>query len=296
MIQRLPAALAALCVSFLLSACGTPEQKPVLVFSAIPDQDEAHLMQRFGKVANYLSEKLDIDVRYVPVKSYSAAVTAFRNNEVQLAWFGGFSGVQATQLVPGSYAIAQGVEDPQYLSYFIAHHSSGIPYNNTVTGDGFPDGMEGRSFTFGSKSSTSGRLMPEFFLREQFGRSPEDIFSRVGFSGDHSATIALVQSGAYELGALSYKVWLREVAEGKVDLNKVNVVWVTPPYPDYHWVIRGDVDQRFGAGFADRVQQALLDLNDREILDAFPRESFIPATNEDFLPVLETARSLGLMD
>jgi len=86
------------------------------------------------------------------------------------------------------------------------------------------------------------------------------------------------------------------VAEGKVDLNKVNVVWVTPPYPDYHWVIRGDVDQRFGAGFADRVQQALLDLNDREILDAFPRESFIPATNEDFLPVLETARSLGLMD
>lgn len=198
----------------------------MLVFSAIPDQDEARLMQRFGKAANYLSEQLDIEVRYVPVKSYAAAVTAFRNNEVQLAWFGGLSGVQATQLVPGSRAIAQGAEDPQYVSYFIAYRDTGI-----IPSADFPTGLEGRSFTFGSKSSTSGRLMPEFFLREQFGKSPEEIFSRVGFSGDHSTTIALVQSGAYELGALSYQVWDKEVADGTVDTDKVQVIWTTPPYP-----------------------------------------------------------------
>ncbi|MFN3714009.1 MAG: putative selenate ABC transporter substrate-binding protein [Alcanivoracaceae bacterium] len=292
MIKRLLAAMAVVCASFGLTACSQPaEQKPVFVFSAIPDQDEARLMQRFGKVANYLSEQLGVDVRYVPVKSYSAAVTAFRNDEVQLAWFGGFSGVQATQLVPGSVAIAQGIEDPQYYSYIIAHRDTGI-----VAGEDFPDGIEGRSFTFGSKSSTSGRLMPEFFLREQFGKSPEEIFSRVGFSGDHSATIALVQSGAYDLGALSYQVWDKELADGLIDPDKVAVVWTTPSYPDYHWVIRGDVDARFGAGFADRVRDALLNLDDRAILDAFPREKFIPASNDDFLPILETARSLGLMD
>ena len=138
--------------------------------------------------------------------------------------------------------------------------------------------------------------MPEFFLREQFDKSPEEIFSRVGFSGDHSATIALVQSGAYELGALSYQVWDKEVAEGTVDTDKVHVIWTTPPYPDYHWVIRGDVDAVFGDGFAGKVQRALLDLDDRDVLDAFPREKFIPATNDDFLPILDTARSLGLMD
>ncbi|MEE4252268.1 MAG: PhnD/SsuA/transferrin family substrate-binding protein, partial [Alcanivoracaceae bacterium] len=134
------------------------------------------------------------------------------------------------------------------------------------------------------------------FLREQYGKSPEDIFSRVGFSGDHSATIALVQSGAYEVGALSYQVWDKELADGKIDPEKVRVIWTTPPYPDYHWVIRGDVDQKFGEGFADKVRQALLDLDDRDVLDSFPREKFIPASNEDFLPILETARSLGLMD
>ena len=292
MSKRVMAAVVAASMCFGLLACNpATEDKPVLVFSAIPDQDEARLMERFGKVSTYLSKQLDIEVRYVPVKSYAAAVTAFRNNEVQLAWFGGLSGVQATQLVPGSRAIAQGAEDPQYVSYFIAHHDTGI-----VAGDGFPEGLEGRSFTFGSKSSTSGRLMPEFFLREQFGKSPEEIFSRVGFSGDHSATIALVQSGAYEIGALSYQVWDKEVADGTVDTDKAQVIWTTPPYPDYHWVIRGDVDATFGEGFADKVQRALLELDDRDVLDAFPREKFIPATNDDFLPILDTARSLGLMD
>ena len=290
--KRLLAAMAAFCVFLGLTACNpSSEEKPVLIFSAIPDQDEARLMTRFSKVADYLSNTLDIEVRYVPVKSYSASVTAFRNNEIQLAWFGGLSGVQATQLVPGSYAIAQGVEDPQYVSYFIAHADTGLQ-----PGEGFPEGIEGRSFTFGSKSSTSGRLMPEFFLREHYGKSPDEIFSRVGFSGDHSATIALVQSGAYEVGALSYQVWDKELAEGKVDPDKVRVIWTTPSYPGYHWVIRGDVDQTFGEGFADKVRQALLDLDDREVLDSFPREKFIPASNEDFLPILETARSLGLMD
>ena len=292
MSKRLVAAMAALCVLVGVTACSpASEEKPVLIFSAIPDQDEARLMSRFSKVANYLGNTLDIEVRYVPVKSYSASVTAFRNNEIQLAWFGGLSGVQATQLVPGSYAIAQGVEDPQYVSYFIAHADTGLQPSDT-----FPEGIVGRSFTFGSKSSTSGRLMPEFFLREHFAKSPEEIFSRVGFSGDHSATIALVQSGAYEVGALSYQVWDKELADGKIDPEKVRVIWTTPPYPDYHWVIRGDIDEKFGAGFADKVRQALLDLDDRDVLDSFPREKFIPASNEDFLPILETARSLGLMD
>jgi len=81
-------------------------------FTAIPDQDEAHLQERFNKIADYLQKELEIEVRYIPVKSYAAAVTAFRNNQVQLAWFGGLSGVQARRLVPGSQAIAQGYEDP----------------------------------------------------------------------------------------------------------------------------------------------------------------------------------------
>lgn len=282
--------LAVSLLALVLVACGQPE-KPTFTFTAIPDQDEARLIERFGNVADYLSKELGVEVKYIPVKSYAAAVTAFRNNEVQLAWFGGLTGVQARLQVPDSSAIAQGYEDQFFVSYFIAHNSTGLSENNE-----FPQDIAGKSFTFGSKGSTSGRLMPEFFIRESLGDAPDNAFSRVGFSGDHSATIALVQSGAYEVGAVNYKVWEDELAQGKIDTSKVSVIWKTPEYLDYHWVIRGDTDSHWGEGFSDKVQATLLGINDPEILAAFPRSSFVAANNDDYQAILETAQSIGLLD
>ncbi len=261
------------------------------VFTAIPDQDESRLRARFDKVANYLNGALGVAVRYVPVKSYAAAVTAFKNDQVQLAWFGGLSGVRARQQVDGSEAIAQGYEDQFFVTYFIANTVTGLSYSQQ-----FPKGIKGRTFTFGSKGSTSGRLMPEFHIRSQMGGSPEAVFNRVGFSGDHSKTIALVQSGAYEVGALNFKVWEKEAALGKADPTKVTVIWQTPTYPDYQWSIRGDVDRRFGAGFKAKVTQALLGLSAPELLEAFPRRSFVPASNDDYQPIVDTAKAIGLLD
>lgn len=261
------------------------------VFTAIPDEDESRLLERFDKVAAYLSEQLGVDVKYIPVKSYPAAVTAFRNNQVQLAWFGGLSGVQARGYVPGSRAIAQGAEDVAFVTYFIAHESTGLKRS-----ENFPADIAGKTFTFGSKGSTSGRLMPEFYIRKALGKAPEQVFPTVGFSGDHSKTIALVQSGAYQVGAVNFSVWDTELDSGKVDPNKVSVIWQTPPYPDYQWSIRGDVDAQWGAGFSDKVAQALLDLKDPELLDSFPRSAFIPAANEDYQPILDVARELKLID
>ena len=276
------ATVAALCVSTSWSN--------ELVFTAIPDQDTSRLEQRFGKIADYLSEQLGIAVRYIPVKSYSASVQAFKNNEVQLAWFGGLSGVQARLGVPGSVAIAQGAEDPDFISYFIANTSTGLAFSEK-----FPKGIADKTFTFGSKGSTSGRLMPEFFIRQAFEKSPDDIFKRVGFSGDHSKTLALVQSGSYEVGAMNFKVWRKEVEAGKVDPTKVQVIWRTPPYPDYNWTIRGDVDKTFGDGFIRKVQQAITDIDDPAILEAFPRARFIPADNSMYQPILDTAIEVGII-
>ena len=261
------------------------------VFTAIPDQDEAQLMKRFGKVATYLTKELGVETKYVPVKSYAAAVTAFRNDQVQLAWFGGLSGVRARLLVDGSEAIAQGVEDPNFETYFIAHESTGLKPSEE-----FPKEIVGKTFTFGSKGSTSGRLMPEYHIRQNFGKAPDEVFSKVGFSGNHSKTVALVQSGAYQVGATNFKVWKRELAEGKIDPNKLSVIWKTPGYPDYQWTIRGDVDQRWGAGFKEKVRQALLNMDDPDLLASFPRKGFIPASNADFQPILDTARELKLVD
>ncbi len=266
-------------------------QDRYFVFTAIPDQDETKLQERFGKVAAYLEAQLGVKVKYIPVKSYAAAISAFRNNQVQLAWFGGLSGVKARDLVSGSEALAQGVEDRQFKTYFIANTATGLQFSES-----FPEGIRGKVFTFGSKGSTSGRLMPEYHVRKHFKSSPKEVFSRVGFSGDHSRTIALVQSGAYEVGAVNFKVWHSEKQRGKIDSNKVSVIWRTPPYPDYQWSVRGDVDHTWGEGFKEKLQQALLTMNDADLLAAFPRSGFIEASNEDYKPIKNIARKIGLID
>ena len=278
-------------IIFAILATTTLVFAKTFTFTAIPDQDETQLKKRFALFANHLSKELDMDVKFVPVKSYSASIAAFRNNQVQLAWFGGLSGVKARLAVPGSVAIAQGVEDPNFHSFIIANTSTGIQKSEK-----FPKEIAGRNFTFGSKGSTSGRLMPEYFITKAFGKSPDDVFNKVGFSGNHSKTIALVQSGAYAVGATNYKVWKRELKAGKIDTSKVKIVWQTPGYPDYNFSVRGDLDKQFGKGFTKRLQQAIINIKDKEVLAAFPRSGFIKATNADFKPVLDTARKLGLVD
>ncbi|UWQ18460.1 putative selenate ABC transporter substrate-binding protein [Jannaschia sp. M317] len=278
------------CLLLWMTFVGSMASAQTLYFSAIPDQDETALVTRFGKVETYLERALGVDVQFVPVKSYPAAITAFRNDQVQLAWFGGLTGVQARLATPGARAIAQGTEDQTFVTYFIANAATGLTPAET-----FPD-LAGRTFTFGARTSTSGRLMPDYWIREETGQSPDDLFARVGFSGDHSQTLRLVASGAWEVGALNYAVYDRAVADGAPEVADTTLLWKTPPYPDYNWTIRGDVDARFGEGFADRVQAALLALDDPEILAAFPRSGFIPAENADYQPIEDTARALDLIE
>jgi len=286
--MRLSSSLLAAAASLFLASAAQAE---TLYFSAIPDEDATALTARFSKVADYLSEKLGVDVEFVPVKSYPAAVTAFTNDQVQLAWFGGLTSVQARLVNPGAQSIAQGTEDPIFVSYLIANTATGLQPSEE-----FPQDAQGKSFTFGAKTSTSGRLMPEYHVRQETGAAPEDFFSKVGFSGDHSQTLRLVASGAYDLGALNYAVYDKAVADGAPEVQTAKVIWKTPPYPDYNWVIRGDVDARFGEGFTQKVQDALVGMDDPELLASFPREGFIPAENAQFGPIEQVARELGLLE
>lgn len=266
--------------------------KPTFVFTGIPDQDESRLVERFGKVAAYLEGKLGVKVAYVPVKSYPAAVTAFTNGQVKLAWFGGFTGVQARKAVPGSQAIAQGAEDAAFKTYLIANSATGLK-----KGADFPKDIAGKTFTFGARASTSGRLMPEYYIRQAFpGKSPEQVFSRVGFSGDHSRSIQLVQSGAFEVGAVDYSVWDLDSKAGKVDPSQVSVIWESPTFPDYQWTVRADVDATYGAGFTEKLRAALIGITDPAILEPFGRSRFIPVTNAAYDPLIEVGKATGLLD
>ena len=284
-----------LALAIVVAGCGQPgsdgDGPPPLRFTAIPDQNSTELQEKFQPLASHLAAALGVAVEYVPARDYQATVEMFKNGDAPLAWFGGLTGVQARHAVSGARAIAQGDTDPQFYSYFIAHRDTGLERTSD-----FPLGMKGRRFTFGSRSSTSGRLMPEFFIREGTGGSAEAFFSeRVGFSGSHDQTIALVESGQYEVGAVNYQVFDRRVAEGRVDPDVVRVVWQTPMYPDYNWTAHPVLDALFGEGFIDRLQQALVAIDDPALLSALPRDRLVGTSNEEFEAIRVVAETLDML-
>jgi phosphonate transport system substrate-binding protein len=244
-----------------------------LVISAIPDQDPEKL--------NRL---------YKPVTDYAASVTGFKVGDLDLVWYGGLTGVQARLQLPGAMAIAQRDIDETFTTVFIANKASGITDLA---------GLKGHTFTFGSESSTSGRLMPQYFLQEN-GVSLSDLAGEPGFSGSHDKTIELVMAGAYDAGALNAQVWKSRVAEGKVDLNLVDLFYTTPAYYDYHWVLSPGAVERFGADFPDRVLAALMALDpavesEKAILDLFGAQKFIPTANENYAAIEAIGREIGLI-
>ena len=279
--------------ALLSSACaGTePQKTPVLRFTAIPDQTSTELQEKFQPFSQYLSQELGISVEYVPARDYQASVEMFKNGDVLLSWFGGLTGVQARQAVPGARAIAQGEADPQYYSYFIAHQDTGLQLSEE-----FPSAIAGLRFTFGSESSTSGRLMPEYFISQNSGQSPQEFFTHpVGFSGSHDKTAELVESGQYQAGVINYKVYDRRVEEGQTDGEICRIIWKTPLYADYNWTAHPELEAVFGEGFTDRLQQALVQIEDPLLLVALPRDRLIPARNEEFEGIRAVAEKLDML-
>lgn len=286
-----------LAFSMSLAGCsGAPSTNdPVLKIGAIPDQNPEKLNRLYGSLSDELSDSLNVAVRYVPVSNYAAAVSAFRSGSLDLVWFGGLTGVQARLQTPGAMVLAQRDIDAEFTSVFIANGASGL---RPITSADQLVQLKGRRLAFGSESSTSGRLMPLYFLGESGVTMADLAGGAPGFSGSHDATIAVVESGAYEVGALNEQVWRSNVDEGRVDTDKVAVIWRTPPYVDYHWVARPDLDARFGEGFTDRVQRSLLSLTPATergalVLELFGAKRFIPAQNEDYAKIEAVGRQLG---
>ena len=218
--ERWTAVMAGLCLALLpavsppvpASLLPTAIAQPVLRIGAIPDQNPEKLNRLYGLVADELSQQLGVKVAYVPVTDYTAAVSAFRTGSLDLVWFGGLTGVQASLQKPGAQMLAQRDIDAQFYTVFIANARSGLKpiqsQKGLVT-------LKGKRFTFGSESSTSGRLMPQYFLAQAGVKLADFAGGAPGFSGSHDATIALVQSGTYDAGAVNEQVWKSSLRSGK---------------------------------------------------------------------------------
>jgi len=264
-----------------------------LRFSAIPNQNSTELKAKFDPLAAYLSAELGVPVEFVPSADYKASVDMFKNGQIQLAWFGGVTGVQARAAVPGAQAIAQGKEDTEFVSYFIAHRDTGLELS-----DEFPTELADLKFAFGAETSTSGRVMPSWFIKQETNKPADEFFTEPPiFSGSHDKTCELVEAGQVQAGVLDYTLYNKRVAAGTTDPDVCRVIWKTPTYPDYNFTAHPSLESDFGAGFTAKLKDALIGLQTKkpELLTAFPREALIEAKDADYSLIEEVCRELGLL-
>ncbi len=257
-----------------------------LKVSAIPDEAPTELQRKFAPLGKYLEAAIGMKVEFIPVSDYAAVVEGLAAKKLDMAWLGGFTFVQARLRTGNANPIIQREEDRVFTSKFIANAASGI---NTLAD------LKGRTFTFGSVSSTSGSLMPRYFLLQN-KLVPEKDFKRVAYSGAHDATALQVESGKVDAGVLNASVWEKLVQEKKVDTSKVKVIYTTPPYFDYNWTVRGDLDP----ALTKKLTDAFLALDaknpaHKEILDLQRAGKFITSNPDNYKGIESAAREAGLL-
>ncbi|WP_242392485.1 putative selenate ABC transporter substrate-binding protein [Anaeromyxobacter oryzisoli] len=286
LLAALGAVALALALAVLLTRPAGAQGKRALRVTAIPDEAPNELIRKFEPLGAYLSSQLGMPVKFVPVTDYPAVVEALAGGHVDLAWLGGFTFVQARRRTGNAVPLVQREEDAHFHSKFITRAGSGI----ATLAD-----LKGKTFAFGSPSSTSGHLMPRHFLLEA-GVDPDQAFSRYAFSGAHDATAKWVEGGKVDAGALNESVWKKLVDEKKIDPAKVVVFYTTPEFHDYNWTVRGDLDPKL----VQKIKAAFLALDPanpqhKKILDLQRASRFIEARPEDYAGIESAARSAGLV-
>ncbi len=269
-------------------------EKTILNIGAIPDQNQEILDRRFKLFAKELSKDLEIKVRYVPVVNYVAAVTGFRTEDLDLVWFGGLTGVQARLQTPNAIVIAQRDIDKEFKSVFIVNKKLEIEQSKNLNG---LKKLKKSRFTFGSENSTSGRLMPEYFLNKAGVEIKDFKGGKTGFSGSHDATIALVNSGAFDAGALNKQIWDNTLINNPKITKNTRLFYITPSYVDYHWLSQGNLDEKFYPGFTKKLKKVIISLdknnnNHKKILSLFNAKRFIDADVKQYKRIEYIGRKL----
>ena len=278
-----------------ISTNNSLKAEEILRIGAIPDQNPERLNRLYENLSSELSDQLNVEVKYIPVTNYASAVTAFRTGNLDLVWFGGLTGVQARLQTKGSKVLVQRDIDEKFHTLFIANKKTLIKKINNING---LKSLKEKRFTFGSESSTSGRLMPQYFLNKAGVQLKDFKGGTPGFSGSHDATLMLVQSGSYEAGALNEQVWDSNLKRGRIDSSKVYVIWKTPSYYDYHWVVQGNLDKKFRKDFTKDLTNVFLSFNakskkQKKILELFGAKKFIKSRNENYNKIEKIGRKLG---
>jgi phosphonate transport system substrate-binding protein len=273
---------------FQLSACSGPEQGPsneTLRIGILPDEGEKTLRKRYIPLFDFLSQETGLPYELVIPNSYEELVRMFGEGQIDLAYFGGATFLRANSEYDAVPLVMRDV-DNRFTSMLV------------VAGEGFKTfkELQGKRFGFGSKLSTSGHLMPRYFLQVERGVTPEKYFRSIQYSGKHDRTAYWVRDGKVDAGVVNSEIIGRMLADGRLRPGDIRTIWTTPPYADYVWAVHPQVHPVD----RERIQRAFLQLSvdnpqHEVILSNLSATGFYPASIADFSMLQQVMTSLGVL-
>lgn len=272
---------------FFYTSASRDASPPRLRIGVLPDQSPETLQQRYAPLLGYLARQTGIETRLVIPADYRHAVDLFGADELDLVFFGGLTFVQA-RAAHGAEALVMREIDTRFTSWFVVRPE--------LAQKRLSD-LKGQSLTFGDQLSTSGHLMPRYFLEREWNLKPETYFSEIGYSGAHDQTLYLVRDGRFDIGAVNAGIARQMLDDGRIDSNEVHVLWQTPPYPDYVWAVQPDLTENLKTKLRDAFLRLDVDnSDDHAILDRLGAKIFLPADSREFETLGDIASKLGLIE
>ncbi|MBT8136556.1 MAG: phosphate/phosphite/phosphonate ABC transporter substrate-binding protein [Gammaproteobacteria bacterium] len=278
----------ALCILLALASCEDPAA-PVerinsgpLVVGVLPDQSREQLIGQYQPLIEYLNQVTGLELALIIHSSYAELLESFIQGELDLAWFGGLTFVEASASV-GAVPLVMRDTDLRFTSYYIV---AAAAQGETVAD------FAGKRFSFGPRLSTSGHLMPRYFLLQD-GISPESFFASVEYSLAHDKSAAKVSSGVVDIAVANSVIIDSMFADGRLSADAVRILQTTPPFPDYVWAtstaVAGPVRETLRDAFLalDRTQES-----HAAILARLRASGFLPAHDRDFDEVRAAAEAL----
>jgi phosphonate transport system substrate-binding protein len=277
-------------VAVVLAGCGggggggaASGDEPLQV-GLIPNENPEEVEAQYQPLEDYLKKELGREVELSVPTTYNAVVEAMVSGELDLAYFGGLTYVQARQRAdvhPLFTEVNPRTGTTKYRSVIIVPADSDIEK---------VEDLEGKDFAFGSVSSTSGSLYPSIMLN-QAGIDYRTDLGEVVYTGGHDTTAQAVANGRVAAGGLEDRILYGLQEDGIIEKDKVRVIEESDPIEGYPWVVRD--------ALSDKDEQALTDaflgIEDPKLLDLLRAEDYQKVQASDYDYVEEQARKLDLI-
>jgi phosphonate transport system substrate-binding protein len=247
----------------------------------LPDENAATLIQNAQPLKAYLEKTLGKDIELIVTTDYSSMIEAMRFGRIEIAYFGPFSYVLAKSKAPNIEPFAVGIEkgSPTYNSIIIAQ--AGGPVATLAD-------IKGKPFGYGDQASTSSHLIPRAHLLKNGLDGAKDY--KVVHLGAHDAVARAVQNGQVPAGALSKAIYESLVARKIIDADKIKVLAITDPIPNYPMTMQGDL----APALKDKIRKAFLEVKDPAVLKSFRVEGFAATDDKAYDILRDTAKILDL--